>query len=366
MFVHLCRRRWLCHAALGLGIAIMLSARGPAGDESKERDIFDHEAHRTAKGFKRIALVADTDPHGPRGNHEFVAAAVFLARTINAHYPNAYAAVYTRQKWPKDLAFADAIVVLMNHGGSSVNPTVKEATERGAGFMAIHYGVEVNKGEQGQHYLKWLGGYFEPYWSVNPFWTPEYKQIPKHETTRGVKPFAVNDEWYYHMRFVEGMKGVTPILAALPPLKTIGYRDEVPSDAVIKEAIGVLKERKDKAAKPDQERIASAIAALDKLLPKASSHGGNPDVFKAVSAGEAQVMAWAYERPDGGRGFGFTGLHKHENLGNDSMRTLLLNAVAWVAKLPVPESGVPSKTLTRDDLEQLIDDGKLAVKRRGI
>ncbi len=77
-------------------------------------------------------------------------------------------------------------------------------------------------------------------------------------------------------------------------------------------------------------------------------------------------MAWAYERPDGGRGFGFTGLHKHDNLANGSMRTLLLNAVAWVAKLEVPPGGVPSKTLSRDDLEGLIDEGKLAVKRRGI
>jgi hypothetical protein len=77
-------------------------------------------------------------------------------------------------------------------------------------------------------------------------------------------------------------------------------------------------------------------------------------------------MAWAYERPDGGRGFGFTGLHKHDNLGNSSMRTLLLNAVAWVAKLPIPERGVPSQALDRGALEQLIDDGKLAVKRRGI
>jgi len=34
--------------------------------------------------------------------------------------------------------------------------------------------------------------------------------------------------------------------------------------------------------------------------------------------------------------------------------------------LPVPAGGVPSKTPTRDDLEQLIDEGKLAVKRRGI
>jgi len=28
------------------------------------------------------------------------AAAIYLARTINAQYPNAYAIVYTKKKWP--------------------------------------------------------------------------------------------------------------------------------------------------------------------------------------------------------------------------------------------------------------------------
>ena len=37
----------------------------------------------------------------------------------------------------------------------------------------------------------------------------------EHPTARGVKPFVIKDEWYYHMRFVEGMKGVTPILSAV-------------------------------------------------------------------------------------------------------------------------------------------------------
>lgn len=281
--------------------AVTLTITAPVVAGDKERDIYDMEAQKAAKDVKRIVLVADTDPHGGRGNHEFVAAAVYLAKTINATYPNAYAVVATRQKWPKDLSHVDAIVILMNHGGSSVNPAVKAALEKGAGFMAVHYGVEVNKGDQGKHFLQWMGGYFEPFWSVNPWWTPNFKEIPKHETTRGVKPFSVNDEWYYHMRFVDDMKGVTPILADLPPIKT---------------------------------------ARADK-----SSHGGNPDVHKAVSEGKAQVMAWAYDRPDGGRGFGFTGLHKHDNLANDSFRTLLLNAVAWVSKLPVPESGVASTTL---------------------
>ena len=318
-----CSHFWtkLVFVMLGIGVPV---AAGAAAD-TKQRDIFDYEAQRAAQGVKKIVFVADTAPHGARGNHEFLAAALYLARTINVHYPQTYAVVYTKDKWPKDLKHADVVIVLLNHGGSAVNDAVREATERGAGFMAIHYGVEVNKGEQGQAYLKWLGGYFEPFWSVNPWWTPEFKELPEHAVTRGVKPFKINDEWYYHMRFVEGMKGVTPILAALPPLNTIQGGGK-----------------------------------------QASSHGGNPAVWEDVSAGRKQVMAWAFERPDGGRGFGFTGLHKHSNLADDNFRTLLLNAVAWVSKLEVPAGGVPSKTPDRDALERLIDDGKLAVKRRGI
>ncbi|HKI38667.1 MAG TPA: ThuA domain-containing protein [Gemmataceae bacterium] len=306
-------------------VAALLAAPAYADGDKKERDIFDYEAQKDAKDVKKIVFVADTDPHGDRGNHEFLAAAIYFARTINATYPKAWCVVHTKAKWPKDLKHADTVIVLLNHGGTAVNDAVKEAVARGAGFMAIHYGVEVNKGDQGDNYLKWLGGYFETFWSVNPWWTPDFKELPKHEVTRGVKPFTINDEWYYHMRFVEEMKGVTPILVALPPKNTIQGEGK-----------------------------------------KSSSHGGNPAVWEEVSAGKKQVMAWAYERPEGARGFGFTGLHKHANLADDNFRTLLLNAVAWVSKLEVPEKGVPSKTLTRDELEQLIDDGKLAVKKRGI
>src|SRR5579884_2508231 len=317
-------------ARLSLLAALLLLAAGPAfaAGDKKERDIFDYDGQKAAKDVKKIVFVADTAPHGGRGNHEFLADAIYFARTINADYPSAWCVVHTKDKWPKDLKHADAIIVLLNHGGSAVNDAVKEAVARGAGFMAIHYGVEVNKGEQGNAYLKWLGGYFEPYWSVNPFWTPDFKELPKHEVTRGVKPFSINDEWYYHMRFVPQMKGVTPILSAVAPAKTVT-------------------ERWKEGQKPD-------------------SHAGNPDVLKDVQEGKPQVMAWAYERPDGGRGFGFTGLHKHANLADDNFRKLLLNAVAWVSKLEVPAEGVPSKPLTRDDLEKLIDDGKLAVKKRGI
>jgi len=156
-----------------------------------------------------------------------------------------------------------------------------------------------------------MGGYFETFWSVNPWWTPE-PTIGKHPTTRGVKPFQVKDEWYYHMHFREGMKGVTPILSATPPLTTVNFKDNP------------------------------------------SERGGNGDVLKAVEAGEPQHLAWAYNRPGGGRGFGFTGFHDFYNLTNDGFRTLLLNAIAWAARLGVPPGGVPSRTPTKAELDALM------------
>src|SRR5262249_34337347 len=193
-------RRILCLAGLLLLASPLLA---PARGDEKEKDVFNYAAQKAAS-VKKIVFVADTRPHGARGNHEFMAGAIYLARTINATYPNAYAVVYPHNHWPKDLSHADAVVVLLNHGGPPVNPAVRGAMERGAEFMAIHFGVEVNKGEPGEAFLKCMGGYFETFWSVNPFWTPDFTAIPPHEVTRGVKPFSVNDEWYYHMRFVDG------------------------------------------------------------------------------------------------------------------------------------------------------------------
>lgn len=66
--------------------------------------------------------------------------------------------------------------------------------------------------------------------------------------------------------------------------------------------------------------------------------------------GKPQTLMWGVERPDGGRGVGFTGGHYHRNLAIDGFRTLALNAVVWAAGLDVPATGVKSLPLTEDDL----------------
>lgn len=302
-----------------LAFASLTSA--PAFAES--RDVLDAAAWKAEPDdATKILFVADAGNHGARGHHEFVAGAIMMARTLNAAYPQVRAVVRSSKAWPESFEGADCVVVLLNHAGRAADdPNLARAAEAGAGVVALHYGVEVDKGAQGENYLKWIGGYFEPFWSVNPWWTPKYEKLPDHPIARGVGPFEIRDEWYYHMRFAERGEAIMPILQALPPLET--------------------------------------IQGGGKELHK---HGGNPHAYAAVERGEPQVTAWAYERPEGkGRGFGFTGLHLHENLGDANFRTVLLNAIAWTAGLEVPEAGVPSPGFGKAELEAAIDEGNAAV-----
>jgi type 1 glutamine amidotransferase len=182
--------------------------------------------------------------------------------------------------------------------------------DKGVGLAAIHWAVEVTKEKGEKEYLDWLGAAYEAYWSVNPVWTANFATMPDHPITRGVKPFEIRDEWYFHLRFTDGMKGVTPILSAIPPASTMD--------------------------RPD------------------GPHSGNPAVRAAVQNGEPAIVSWAYERPDGGRGFGLTGAHYHKNWGDDNFRKVVLNGILWIAKAEVPANGVES-TVTEDDLKENLD-----------
>lgn len=57
--------------------------------------------------------------------------------------------------------------------------------------------------------------------------------------------------------------------------------------------------------------------------------------------GSDQTVAWACERSDGGRSFGFSGLHYHENWKLPEYRRLILQGVLWTLKQEIPKSGVP-------------------------
>jgi type 1 glutamine amidotransferase len=56
--------------------------------------------------------------------------------------------------------------------------------------------------------------------------------------------------------------------------------------------------------------------------------------------GENHTVGWAWERPDGGRSFGFSGLHFHENWKLVSYQRMLAQSVRWVLKREIPTAGV--------------------------
>lgn len=268
---------------------------------------------------KKVALLAGRPSHG-YGAHEHRAGCLLLAEALNSAGINIEASVYTNG-WPEDdsvLDHADTIVIYADGGGghpfNSKLDRLRNLQNRGIGMVCIHYGVEVPKGPSGDAFLKWTGGYFETDWSVNPHWTGNFRDFPAHPVTSGVQPFRINDEWYYHMRFAEDAN-VISVLSDLPPKETLVKTD------------GSL-------ARPD------------------GPHSNNAAVRAAVlERQEPQTVAWARERPDAGRGFGFTGGHNHWNWGNQDFRTLVLNAIVWTAHGVVPENGVPSRNLKVSDLQ---------------
>jgi hypothetical protein len=66
--------------------------------------------------------------------------------------------------------------------------------------------------------------------------------------------------------------------------------------------------------------------------------------------GEPHTVAWAWERPDKGRSFGFTGLHFHRNWSEPAYRRLVAQGIVWTLKLPVPADGL-NVDVADDDLK---------------
>ena len=55
-------------------------------------------------------------------------------------------------------------------------------------------------------------------------------------------------------------------------------------------------------------------------------------LLQADIDGRRETIAWAWERPGGGRSFGFTGLHFHENWGVPEYRQLVVQGVVWTMR----------------------------------
>jgi hypothetical protein len=275
----------------------------------------------------RVVLIAGRPSHPP-GMHEFRAGTMLLQKAMTA-VPGVTVDVYT-MGWPTktvdgktvddNAALDTANAVFIFADGGKGHPAIQgdrmkviDALEaKGVGLGFAHYGVEVPAGVTGEAMQRWNAGYYETNFSVNPMWAPAFETFPNHPVTRGVGPFATHDEWYFNMRWAapETIRGkITPILIAKPS-------DDVRDG------------------------------------PYVSPRGPYPHII--ADSGRVETMMWLYERPNGGRSFGFTGGHTHANWGDVNQRRIVLNALLWIAKADVPPKGVVDN-ITAADLTMNLD-----------
>ena len=276
---------------------------------------------------KRIVLIAGKPSHPP-GMHEFRAGSMLLQKALSG-VKGVTVQVYTNG-WPTktvdgvvvddNSALDNADAVMIYADGGNGHPAIQRdhitvidaLAVKGVGLGFAHYGVEVPAGPPGEAMQRWIGGYYETNFSVNPMWKPTFDTLPNHPVTRGVRPFGTHDEWYFNMRWTSDAAAkarVMPILTSKP------------SDEVRKG-------------------------------PYVSPAGPYPHII--ADSGKVETMMWVYERPGGGRSFGFTGGHTHANWGDVDQRKVVLNALLWIAKIDVPARGVEDG-ITAADLTDNLD-----------
>ncbi|MBL8677645.1 MAG: ThuA domain-containing protein [Myxococcales bacterium] len=282
-------------------------------------DMFDQsvvpiEVEPASASATKIVLVAGAaSASHPRGAHQFFAVVAVLAKLL-CRVSNVVPVV-VRDGWPTDPRVFDGAASIVFYADGAASHPLDAASRRaalaphiarGAGFVNLHYAVEYTA-QSAPTARDWLGATYEPGFSVNPLWRAGYSSFPTHPIVNGVAAFEIEDEWYYNVRWRDDRSSVVELLRATPP---------------------------------DSTRT-------------------TPDT--AANPGRAEVTAWAFVRPDGGRSFGFTGGHWFANWLDSAdaphasmQRRLVAQGILWSAGVAVPSAGV-DVTYTPTDVERYLD-----------
>ncbi len=255
----------------------------------------------------KIILLAG-GPSSKPGAHEYFAGCALMMQWLR-QTPGVWPVM--AREWPKnEKLFERAKCVVYYGDGGGKQPFLESARWRfleqlmneGAGLVLLHQAVDFAEGQPAQQIKSWLGGVFLKDIGCRGHWDMEFRNFPDHPVLRGVKPFAApGDGWLYNLHFDAKSKDFVPLVAG---------------------------------AVPDKSRT----------TPDAKTH-----------AGRDEIIAWAHERPGGGRAFAFTGCDLHKNWGIESQRRLVINGILWSAKVEFPRSGA-RVDFAAGDLEKNLDD----------
>jgi type 1 glutamine amidotransferase len=248
----------------------------------------------------RVLILVGPSTHPP-GTHEVAAGGRLIEHCLE-HMENVSGVeAEVIDKWPEDrMALQKVASVVFT--GDRFPPAEMPARERimadltammdhGCGLVCYHYATGLGAthvNPDGDHpLLRWMGGYFAT-------------KCPHHQSIARI----------FNAATIEPGSGDHPVLRGW---KEFTIRDE----PYIKNYFG-----KDGPAKN------VTILASSMLPPEAPAR---------------EAVAWAVDRPDGGRGVGIVMPHFYKNWQNDELRKLILNGIVWSARLEVPKDGVVTK-----------------------
>ena len=83
-------------------------------------------------------------------------------------------------------------------------------------------------------------------------------------------------------------------------------------------------------------------------LKFAKPTGSVTPILTAEIEGVREVVSWAWTRPDGGRSFGYSGVHFHESWKHPEYRRLIAQGVLWTLDRPIPPGGIATDIAKRD------------------
>jgi hypothetical protein len=168
------------------------------------------EMSSNAQAPRRIVLLAGRPSHPP-GMHEFRAGSLLLQKALAGIkdvsvevIPNGWPTTVVNGATVDDNnKLAGAAAILIYADGGRGHPVLRNdriavldaLVAKGTGLGFAHYGVEVPVGAGSEAFVRWIGGFYEDRFSVNPIWAPRLSVRANHPITRGVMPFSNTDEW---------------------------------------------------------------------------------------------------------------------------------------------------------------------------
>ena len=251
------------------------------------------EKQLAATQTQRLLLIGQgPDGSHARTTHEYFAGMNLLAKLLRSQPKLETIVVSADGDWrdgPQLLERADAAVLFVAEGAKWVSADAArltafgELSKRGGGLVALHWATGTKSAEPIEPFVSLFGachGGPDRQFKVLDV-TPELAN-ESHPILRGVKPISVHEEFYFALKLVAKTGGVTRIESesAITPLLRIPVGNEHPA------------------------------------------------------------VAWSWDRPDGGRSCGFTGLHFHDNWKHESYRRLMAQATLWSLKREIPAVGI--------------------------